>query len=60
MDQEEVELECPYCGETITVFVDTSEDRQSYVEDCSVCCRPMQLEAFCSGGRVVRVTARRS
>jgi hypothetical protein len=35
---------CPYCGEFIEIEVDCSEDEQSYIEDCSVCCRPMSID----------------
>lgn len=37
------EVQCPYCGETLTVRVDLSAGSQSYVEDCQVCCQPMQM-----------------
>jgi transcription elongation factor Elf1 len=40
---ETVELQCPFCGEIISVLVDCSLGDQSYVEDCSVCCQPMLL-----------------
>ncbi len=36
-------LHCPYCGELIEVVVDCSEVEQSYIEDCFVCCRPIQF-----------------
>ena len=35
---------CPYCGESTEVDVEPLEEVQAYIEDCSVCCRPMQLE----------------
>jgi hypothetical protein len=39
-----MDVECPYCGEIIPVVVDTGGGpSQRYVEDCSVCCRPMEL-----------------
>ena len=38
-------VECPYCGETIEIFVDTSIPAQQYIEDCQVCCRPMTVRA---------------
>ena len=41
--QEEVEIECPYCGERIVLLVDGSAGAQEYVEDCQVCCRPMNI-----------------
>jgi len=37
---------CPYCGEPISVLVDTSCEEQSYTEDCEVCCRPMIVNAW--------------
>jgi hypothetical protein len=34
---------CPYCGESQTVLIDTSEEEQTYIEDCQVCCRPIDF-----------------
>lgn len=34
---------CPYCWQQISVVLDLSVDEQSYIEDCEVCCRPMQI-----------------
>lgn len=34
---------CPHCGEEISVVLDFSVSRQSYVEDCEVCCRPIEI-----------------
>lgn len=41
-------LQCPYCWETISVLVDTSVRQQTYVEDCQVCCNPMEISVTCS------------
>jgi hypothetical protein len=43
---------CPYCGESISLVIDTSVDEQSYIEDCEVCCRPMVVQIIMdeSGG----------
>ncbi len=38
---QEQSVMCPYCGETIEVLLDISVDNQQYIEDCSVCCRPI-------------------
>ena len=38
-----VSVACPYCGEVIELTVDTSAGSASYVEDCQVCCQPMQV-----------------
>lgn len=39
--QDGADISCPYCGETLTLGLDYSAARQTYVEDCHVCCRPM-------------------
>jgi hypothetical protein len=39
--QESAEIQCPYCGEQITLLIDCSAGAQQYVEDCQVCCQPM-------------------
>lgn len=36
-------FQCPYCWEDISMLLDTSVRLQSYVEDCEVCCNPIQL-----------------
>jgi len=34
---------CPFCAQPITLVVDLSAGSQTYVEDCQVCCQPMQV-----------------
>lgn len=34
---------CPYCWEEISVLLDASVRQQRYVEDCEVCCNPIEL-----------------
>ncbi|MEM1257552.1 MAG: CPXCG motif-containing cysteine-rich protein [Bacteroidota bacterium] len=36
-------FQCPYCWEEISVLLDPSIPSQSYVEDCEVCCNPMEI-----------------
>ncbi|MEJ6792732.1 MAG: CPXCG motif-containing cysteine-rich protein, partial [Lacinutrix sp.] len=36
-------FQCPYCWETISMLLDFSVRQQTYVEDCEVCCNPIQL-----------------
>lgn len=36
-------VQCPYCWEMIEVVIDPSEPEQDYIEDCSVCCRPIHF-----------------
>jgi hypothetical protein len=35
---------CPYCGEEFETTVDASAGLCSYVEDCQVCCQPIEME----------------
>ena len=55
----ETEVCCPFCGETFSIVVDCSEDDQTYIEDCFVCCRPIQFHIECSDGELIRVEADR-
>lgn len=45
-------IECPFCGEPISTSIDTSQGDHSTIEDCTVCCRPMQLVIRCEPGEV--------
>ena len=39
----EFRIQCPYCGESFDVLLDCSVEQQSYIEDCQVCCRPINF-----------------
>ncbi len=52
-------VRCPYCGEGIPIEVDRSAGRQEYVEDCSVCCRPIEIGVTLDEQHRPRVSARR-
>lgn len=43
---------CPFCGEAISLLVDLSVEEQSYIEDCQVCCRPMQVSVDVDNGEL--------
>ena len=34
---------CPYCWQKISMVLDTSVRRQTYIEDCEVCCSPIEV-----------------
>jgi hypothetical protein len=38
-----VAIQCPWCGERLDVRVDVTGGAREYVDDCEVCCRPMEL-----------------
>ncbi len=50
---------CPYCWETISMVLDPSEEESEYIEDCEVCCRPIELSFKFSNEQLVRFEARR-
>lgn len=52
----ETEISCPYCGESFPLQIDTSEEEQSLIEDCSVCCRPLSLIIRCEPGQIIEVS----
>ena len=49
---------CPYCGEEISMVLDTSVPRQTYVEDCQVCCRPIEVRYVIENDVVVEFEVR--
>jgi hypothetical protein len=36
-------ISCPFCAESMHILLDLSAGEQSYIEDCQVCCQPMQV-----------------
>jgi len=40
---EPARVDCPYCGESFETSVDVSGGDQVYIEDCAVCCRPIEI-----------------
>jgi len=39
----EKSISCPYCGETIEVLIDSTDLDEEYIEDCQVCCKPINF-----------------
>jgi len=37
-------FQCPYCWEEISMLLDSSVSRQTYVEDCEICCNPIEVK----------------
>lgn len=52
-----VEIQCPYCGERFEILVDDSAGAQQYIEDCQVCCSPINIAVSFDEDGVARVTA---
>ncbi|MGB1370389.1 MAG: CPXCG motif-containing cysteine-rich protein [Flavobacteriaceae bacterium] len=46
---EEHFYQCPHCWEQVSILVDVSQFSQTYIEDCEVCCNPIQFHIQCLG-----------
>ena len=55
-----VAVRCPYCGERLETRVDLTADEPAYVEDCEVCCRPIEFHIQRDeGGALLALQVRR-
>jgi Cysteine-rich CPXCG len=55
-----VSVDCPYCGERFDTPVDLTAGSFSYIEDCQICCRPIELSGEVdAAGALGRFAARR-
>jgi Cysteine-rich CPXCG len=43
---------CPYCWQEISMVLDPAVKSQTYVEDCEVCCHPIQIRYSFEDGAV--------
>ncbi len=58
--EELVGVRCPHCGERLQTRVDLTSDEPAYVEDCEVCCRPIEFSVERDiGGALVALQVRR-
>jgi transcription elongation factor Elf1 len=48
-------IQCPFCGQTFEVVIDTSIASQQFTTDCEVCCRPFEIVAECEPGEVLKL-----
>jgi len=54
----EVTVQCPYCGESLDLWVDeTGGSSQKYVEDCQVCCQPWRVSVHYAEDGSAQVSA---
>ncbi|MEM6892824.1 MAG: CPXCG motif-containing cysteine-rich protein [Bacteroidota bacterium] len=50
-------FQCPYCWEQISFLLDSSVTNQTYVEDCEVCCNPIEVTAHFQGDSLMQFEA---
>jgi hypothetical protein len=55
-----VTVDCPYCGEAFDSQADASAGPCIYVEDCQICCQPIEMELRVDeNGKLSELLARR-
>jgi hypothetical protein len=56
-----VTVQCPFCGEAFETAVDLSAGSFSYIEDCQVCCQPIDVQvSIGASGELLELEARRT
>ena len=55
--QEEAQITCPFCWETLTILLDLSLPAQDYIEDCQVCCQPIRITYTSDDGVISSLNA---
>lgn len=46
-------IQCPFCGQSFDLVIDTSIASQVFTTDCEVCCRPFEVTAECEPGEIL-------
>jgi len=57
MHEEEVFFMCPYCWQEISMLLDYSVRSQAYIEDCEICCNPIQIQYRVDEDTITEFTA---
>lgn len=45
-------FQCPYCWETISFLLDKSIEKELIIEDCEVCCNPIEVSVVLHHGEL--------
>lgn len=51
-------FQCPYCWEQISMLIDLSQSAQTYIEDCEICCNPIQVSVTIAQNDIASFEAR--
>ncbi|PCI35181.1 MAG: CPXCG motif-containing cysteine-rich protein [Flavobacteriaceae bacterium] len=50
---EEHSFTCPHCWQHISMLLDSTVNSQEYIEDCEVCCNPIQVSVGFLQGELI-------
>lgn len=51
-------FQCPFCWEEISLLLDPGVRHQNYVEDCGICCNPLEVTARFGDGQLIEFEVR--
>jgi len=49
-------FQCPYCWDDISMLLDSSIASQTYIEDCEVCCNPIEMNVQFKNSELIQIT----
>ncbi|MEC8624409.1 MAG: CPXCG motif-containing cysteine-rich protein [Bdellovibrionota bacterium] len=53
-------FQCPFCFSRISMVIEVYYGGQKYIEDCEVCCRPIEISYSVEENKVVGFQAERA
>ena len=59
-NEKELSFQCPYCFETITFLCEELFGNQTYIEDCEVCCAPIEISYRTRDGEIESFEVRKA
>ena len=59
MIEEDYPFSCPHCGVDLSARVEPGSGKeQQFIQDCEVCCKPIQIQVRFQGDEIVHFEAR--
>jgi hypothetical protein len=59
-NEKEYFFQCPYCFQSISMVLEELYSEQSYIEDCEVCCHPIQISYKTNKTEITEFSAERT
>ncbi len=53
-------IQCPFCGQSFEITIDTSIASQTFTSDCEICCRPFTVHVKCEPGEILSLRVEES
>jgi len=57
LGEEEIQFQCPYCYSSISMLLESLYSNQTYIEDCEVCCKPIEVSYKTLNGEITQFNA---